>query len=143
MIISLYNTNDSEIVLEKTLSNKVDYNIKMKDRASILTPTIVLKSDVLINSNYAFIPSFNRYYYIENIEVFPNDIYNLTLKCDVLMSFKDDILNSNANIINQTEYNKYYNSNYASEVKKEVDIYNSNITFSDDKSTILCTIGGV
>ena len=143
MIISLYNTNDSEIVLEKTLSNKVDYNIKMKDRASILTPTIVLKSDVLINSNYAFIPSFNRYYYIENIEVFPNDIYNLTLKCDVLMSFKDDILNSNANIINQTEYNKYYNFNYASEVKKEVDIYNSNVTFSDDKSTILCTIGGV
>ena len=144
MIISLYNTNDSNIVIDKALTNKIDYNIKLKDNTSVISPTIILKTETLITSNYAYIPNFDRYYYIENIEVFPNDIYSITLKCDVLMSFKDDIKNSSAYVNQQTTTNKYYNSNYQSEVRKEVDLYKSNVTIPVDvKSTILVTIGGV
>ena len=144
MIISLYNTNDSNIVIDKALTNKIDYNIKLKDNTSVISPTIILKTETLITSNYAYIPNFDRYYYIENIEVFPNDIYSITLKCDVLMSFKDDIKNSSAYVSQQTTTNKYYNSNYQSEVRKEVDLYKSNVTIPVDvKSTILVTIGGV
>lgn len=143
MVISLYTTNSSNMLLEKELTNKIDYDIKFKDRASIINPTIILKSDDYINSNYCFIPSFNRYYYIENVEVFPNDIYNISLQCDVLMSFKDDIKNSYAFISQSTNDNKYYNSDYQSEVKKEVDIFESDITIDEEHTTILCTIGGV
>lgn len=143
MIISLYTTNSSNMLLEKELTNKIDYDIKFKDRASIINPTIILKSDTYINSNYCFIPSFNRYYYIENVEVFPNDIYNISLQCDVLMSFKDDIKNSYAFISQSTNDNKYYNSDYQSEVKKEVDIFESDITIDEEQTLILCSIGGV
>lgn len=143
MLISLYNTNDSNMIINKTLTNKVDYDIKIKDNVSIINPVIILKNETLITSNYAYIPNFNRYYYIDDIEVFPNDVYNLSLKCDVLMSFKNDILNSNAYINQSTNDNKYYDSGFRSEVKKEVDIYYSDFDMSNEEtSIILITVGG-
>ena len=142
MLISLYNTNDSNIVVDKTLTNKIDYDIKIKDTTSVINPTIILKTNTLITSNYAYIPSFNRYYYIEKIEVCPNDVYRIALKCDVLKSFKDDIKNSSAYVAQQTTTNKYYDNGYQSEVKKEVDIFKSDYVLEKETNTILVTIGG-
>lgn len=142
MLISLYNTNDSNIVVDKTLTNKIDYDIKIKDNASVTNPTIILKTNALITSNYAHIPDFNRYYYIEKIEVCPNDVYRIALKCDVLKSFKDDIKNSSAYVTQQTTTNKYYDNGYQSEVKKEVDIFKSDYVLEQGTNTILVTIGG-
>lgn len=142
MLISLYNTNDSNIVVDKTLTNKIDYDIKIKDTTSVINPTIILKTKTLITSNYAYIPDFNRYYYIERIEVCPNDVYRIALKCDVLKSFKDDIKNSSAYVTQQTTTNKYYDNGYQSEVKKEVDIFKSDYVLEKGTNTILVTIGG-
>ena len=142
MLISLYNTNDSNIVIDKTLTNKIDYDIKIKDTTSVINPTIILKTKTLITSNYAYIPDFNRYYYIEKIEVCPNDVYRIALKCDVLNSFKDDIKNSRAYVTQQTTTNKYYDNGYQSEVKKEVDIFKSDYVLEKGTDTILVTIGG-
>ena len=142
MLISLYNTADSNIVVDKTLTNKIDYDIKIKDTTSVINPTIILKTNTLITSNYAYIPDFNRYYYIEKIEVCPNDVYRIALKCDVLKSFKDDIKNSSAYVTQQKTTNKYYDNGYKSEVKKEVDIFKSNYVLEKGTSTILVTIGG-
>ncbi len=142
MLISLYNTNDSNIVVDKTLTNKIDYDIKIKDTTSVINPTIILKTKTLITSNYAYIPDFNRYYYIEKIEVCPNDVYRIALKCDVLKSFKDDIKHSSAYVTQQTTTNKYYDNGYQSEVKKEVDIFKSDYVLEQGTNTILVTIGG-
>lgn len=143
MIAKTYNTNDSTNTINKTLNFISDIDVKFKDEVNIYNPNIVLKYDDLINFNYMYIDKFKRYYFIEDVEVFPNKIYKLTLKCDVLMSFKDDILNSYGNITSQTNYNDYYNFNYSSEVRKETNIYNSNVVLEDVKTTVLCTIGGV
>ena len=143
MIAKTYNTNDSTNTINKTLNFISDIDVKFKEEVNIYNPNIMLKYDDLITFNYMYIDKFKRYYFIEDVEVFPNKIYKLTLKCDVLMSFKDDILNSYGNITSQTNYNDYYNFNYSSEVRKETNIYNSNVVLEDVKSTILCTIGGV
>lgn len=143
MQIKLYNTTDDNIKVNKTLSDEVVYNIKLKAETSIIEPTIILQTENYMTSNYAYIEHFNRYYYIENIVVFPNNIYNISLRCDVLMSYKDDILNSYAYIEQQTNVNKYYNSDYQSEVRKEVDIYKSNVILEEGKENVLVAIGGV
>lgn len=142
MLISLYTTNDSNIVVDKTLTNKIDYDIKIKDTTSLINPTIILKTKTLITSNYAYIPDFNRYYYIEKIEVCPNDVYKIALKCDVLKSFKDDIKNSSAYVTHQKKHNNYYDNGYQSEVRKEVDIFKSDYVLETGTNTILVTIGG-
>ena len=142
MLIKTYETKDSNNTINKILINKLDYDIKFKSDVNINSPSIVLKSDNLIDFNYAYIPNFSKYYFVESVEIFPNNIYNITLKCDVLMSFKEDILESYADIVSQTNYNDYYNFNYSSEVRKESEIYESNIVIPVGKSKILCTIGG-
>lgn len=142
MIVKAYKTESSANTINKIINFVTDIDVKFKDEVNIYNPTIILKYDDLIDFNYMYIEKFKRYYFIESVEVFPNKIYHLTLKCDVLMSFKDDILNSYGNIIRQTNYNDYYDFDYSCEVRKESNIYNSNVTFEDVKTFILCTIGG-
>lgn len=144
MIMKMYNTSDSNNTINKTLANETEFNIKLKGDTSITRPVVVLHSNSIILFNYAYIPEFNRYYFVDKIELFPNDIYNISLKVDVLESFKNDIKNSRGLISKQTNINNYYNDSYESEIKKEVDLYKSNVTFDlNKKSKILVTIGGV
>jgi hypothetical protein len=143
--MKMYDTKSSNNVINKVLENEHEFDIKFKDKTDIVNPVVILHSSTLILSNYTYIPDFHRYYFVDKIELFPNSVYNITLRCDVLESFKDDILASSGFINQQSQnVNKYYNSNYQSEVRKEVDLYKSNVTIPIDvKSTILVTIGGV
>lgn len=143
MLIKLYTTKSSNNTINKVLENEQLINVKFKGNADILNPIIELKRDSYILSNYCYIPDFNRFYFIDNIEIYPNNIYTLSLKVDVLESFKNEILMCNADIIKQENINQYYDSDYKSEVRKEIDIYKSNVTLDNGKSTILTTIGGV
>ena len=144
MIMKMYNTSDSNNTINKTLANETEFNIKLKGDTSITQPVVILHSNNIILFNYAYIPEFNRYYFVDKIELFPNGIYNIALKVDVLESFKNDIKNSYGMISKQTNINNYYNDGYESEIKKEVDLYRSNITFNlDTKEKVLVTIGGV
>lgn len=145
MLMKMYDTKSSNNVINKMLENEHEFDIKFKDKTDIVNPVVILHSATLILSNYAYIPDFHRYYFVDKIELFPNSVYNITLRCDVLESFKDEILASSGFINQQSQnVNKYYNSNYQSEVRKEVDLYKSNVTIPIDvKSTILVTIGGV
>lgn len=145
MLMKMYDTKNSNNVINKVLENEISFDMKFKDKTDIVNPVVILHSGTLILSNYAYIPDFHRYYFVDKIELFPNSIYNITLRCDVLESFKDEILASSGFVNQQTNnVNKYYNFNYQSEVRKEVDLYKSNVTIDTDiKETILVTIGGV
>ena len=101
MKIYLYNTKSSNNTLDKVLENETEFDIKFKAQASRTQPTVVLYSETMIDFNYAHIPDFNRYYFIENVEVTPNKIYVISLRCDVLESFKEDIKKSSGYINQQ------------------------------------------
>lgn len=143
MLMKLYTTKTPNNTIGKVLENETEYNIKFKAQADRTKPVVVLMSETMIDFNYAYIPDFNRYYFVESIEVTPNKIYNISLRCDVLESFKNDILESSGFVNQQTTPNKYYNSDYQTEIKKEVDVIKSTVTLDTTKSTILVTIGGV
>lgn len=145
MLMKMFDTKSSNNVINKVLENEISFDMKFKDKTDIVNPVVILHSDTLILSNYAYIPDFHRYYFVDKIELFPNSVYHITLRCDVLESFKEEILASSGFINQQTNnVNKYYNSNYQSEVRKEVDLYKSNVSIPTDiKTTILVTIGGV
>lgn len=143
MLLKLYNTNSETNRINKVLTEETEFDVRLKDKSSVVNPVLVLKSETYINFNYAYIPKFQRYYFVDDISVFPNKMYLLTLRCDVLTSFKDDILKSYARIVEQTNSNAYYDSNLKSEVRKEVDTYMSNVSFDlTADSMVLVTIGG-
>lgn len=144
MVIKLYKITDTNNTINKTLTNETEYAIKFKGIADIKNPVVLLTSETFLNFNYAYIPDFERFYFINNIEINPNKIYTLNLSVDVLESFKNDILSSKGMITKQTNINNYYNDSYESEIKKQVDIYKSNVTFDlESKDKVLVTIGGI
>lgn len=96
MQIDLYTTNSPKNKISKELSNKTTIDCKLTDNCDIITPKIVLKG--YKGHNYCYIDSFKRYYYITNVNIGIGGRYTLELSVDVLMSYKNDILNSLAYI---------------------------------------------
>ena len=90
MELVLYKTADENSKLEKTLSEEVSLVGALKDGCSITAPSIMLQQNP-IGYNYAYIPAFNRYYYIKNVTVVRKNIFMISLSVDVLMSFKNEI----------------------------------------------------
>ena len=70
---------------------------------------VIPSSDPTINNinifacNYAYIEEFHRYYYITNITSIHNNVWQLTMRVDVLMSYKSDIYNLKALVV-RNEY---------------------------------------
>lgn len=64
--------------------------------------------DYVLAANYAYIPEFNRYYFINDIISIRRNIWQLIMNVDVLMSYKDELLKLDAFIVrNEFDFNKY------------------------------------
>lgn len=96
MHLTVYVNSSDPRKLNKAITQKQSFTaIKLKDDTDIIRPTIDLFGEQLPPGvNYAFITEFNRYYFIESQEILPGKITRLQLSCDVLMSFKTQILKS-------------------------------------------------
>lgn len=136
---------DNENVINKNLSLIHTMNIKLKDTVSITNPILIL-SEVngldYFQCNYCFLSEFNRYYFIRDIELLNNKNYRMQLEVDVLESFKEDILNSYAEISRTIKQGDYMNINDVVDLRKEIDIYENEIALTNEKNIILSTIGG-
>ena len=93
----LYSINDGDNVINKNLVNGVTVPINLKQGFDIINPDIVLNGDYR-GFNYAHIPSLNRFYFINNIEQLNLRLVKLNMTCDVLETYKADILNSSGSI---------------------------------------------
>lgn len=145
MELRLYRTLDNENVINKNLSLIHTMNIKLKDTVSITNPTLILSevNDVdYFQCNYCFLSEFNRYYFIRDVELLNNKNYRIQLEVDVLESFKEDILNSYAEISRTIKQGDYININDVIDLRKEIDIYENEIALTNEKNIILSTIGG-
>ena len=106
MNILLYKTTNANNDLNKTISNKVELVGALREASSVIAPSILIQSNP-IGYNYAYIPEFGRYYYIKNITAFRKGAYIVDLKCDVLMSFKEEILNMSGIVSRLTDGDDY------------------------------------
>lgn len=62
----------------------------------------------VLTANYAYIPEFNRYYFVTDITAIGRNLWMISMSVDVLMSYYGDILNLNAFIArNQNDYDSY------------------------------------
>lgn len=106
MNILLYKTTNANNDLNKTISDKVELVGALREASSVIAPSILIQSNP-IGYNYAYIPEFGRYYYIKNITAFRKGAYIVDLKCDVLMSFKEEILNMSGIVSRLTDGDEY------------------------------------
>lgn len=87
-----YNVSDPRCI-NKTLIEGSTFEGQARDQISIMNPVVLFDTEDIIKYNYAYIPEFERYYSIDNIVAYRNNLYEVTMTVDVLMSFRRDILN--------------------------------------------------
>lgn len=146
MKLFLYKTLSPNNSINKLLEAGLEVEVKLKDNTSISTPSILLylENTQINNYNFCYIPTFKRYYFIDNISIQRQNLFVLDLKVDVLESYKEDILKSKAYITQSTSINPYFNEDYDVLIKKECDVYKSSKSNALTNNTIiLVTVGGL
>lgn len=144
MQLFLYTINDTENTVNKTLPVPYELDIKLKRETDLTNPSILLSNVVGVNYldfNYCYIPYLGRYYFIQSIDSVNAKMWRLSCECDVLMTYKADILASNARLRRNIKNGDYLNTSIDSSIIKTVSLYNSNVTIGDEKSLILTTVG--
>lgn len=78
----------------------------LKESTSIIDPVIKIECDLstVTNCNYLSIPTFGRFYFVNNITSINNGIVEFSCHCDVLSSFASAI-KANKAIIRRQEFN--------------------------------------
>lgn len=109
MTIKLYKTASEKNRLNKSLTNEIVLTGFLREQCSVTNPIIKIEQSTnLALYNYAYIQEFNRYYYISDIKTVRNNLWELSLNIDVLMTYKNDILNTTG-LINHADLNQYLN----------------------------------
>lgn len=115
MEIKLYTVTDDPRKLVKTLPTaSPGYDPRsgaVRGAIDILRPEVLVEGGVVL-ANYAYIPDFGRYYFIEEREAVRTGLQRLSLRVDVLMSWANEIKNCPAVFErSQTLVNAYVKDN--------------------------------
>lgn len=108
MQVTVYNNSSSNNTVTKTLTQIKSVTAEFYEESTIIDPVILLDYDAaLFASNYVYIPMFNRYYFIKNVDIYNGRQLRLQCHVDVLMSFN---IRSLTGVIarNEKMYNLYY-----------------------------------
>lgn len=96
-----YNTSDSRTI-NKNLITGESFEGQARDEVDVMNPIIRFDSAETLKYNYAYIPDLQRYYSVVNRTIFREGLWDITFAVDVLMSFRNDILNTVAVVDKQS-----------------------------------------
>ena len=90
VILFMKCTSEEDVMGKTWEQNTLKLEGKMVYNQNILTPEFTIKGDISAY-NYAYIPLFNRYYYIKSIVALSADAMGVKFQVDALQSFKAQI----------------------------------------------------
>lgn len=146
MILKLYQVTDGDNVMNKTLSDTpLTLTIRLKRDTDIINPMLILSAIDGVdynNYNYARIEELNRFYFIDNATNLNNKRWQLNLSCDVIETYKDEILLSHAKFKRSIRAGDYINTaDFDTSIIESIEVYKSDIILDGIESVILTTIG--
>lgn len=110
MDIKLYHCSSDPRVVTKDISDMVSYNsATARDAFDVMGGSIIIATaSDLSDYNYAYITDVGRYYYITDITVLRDGVWQLTLAVDVLMTYDTAIRALHGTVDRQTNVNNGY-----------------------------------
>lgn len=143
MILTLYKTESAPNVIGKELTDSLTITINLKASTNVIDPEILLSTRPgtdYLEYNYAHIDSLNRYYHIDNIESVNGSMFKLTLRCDVLETYKDSVLSSNCRYKRKVESGDYFVEGLNESDKAVITTHLSDVTIQDNVHTNVLTV---
>lgn len=90
--ISLFKTASENNRVVKELTDEKQLSGELRNQTSVLNPKIRIESaENIAGYNYCYIPEFGRYYYIVDITSVRTRVWEVSMRCDVLMSYSVQI----------------------------------------------------
>lgn len=121
-----------------------DYNGVLNADFNVLRPVVRFRTKVPVAFNYAFIPSLNRWYFVDGITQ-EGDICKVSFSVDVLFTYKDEIRKLNALLVKGSDTDKFVSSRDTAYNTKTVNKFlwfpNSGI-LSDEGTITMTTLKG-
>lgn len=141
MDITFYVNNDERIRLVKSLKDGVILNGSLRDSSSIMKPVIMVERDVT-GYNYCYIEEFGRYYYVNDVTIYRRNMFIVSLECDVLMSWSDEIKELSGVVSRLTSGSQYASRDVVTDVRTEHRVIEfSDSPFTENGSYILVAKG--
>lgn len=103
-VVFYYNISDDRTISKNIVLGET-FQGALREGCSIMSPHIIFEKQTVLRYNYAYIPDFERYYTIVNRESYRANLWDVTFNVDVLMSFRNDIMNLNVIVDKQTSLN--------------------------------------
>ena len=144
MQVTFYSTNDGENVINKTLVKGVTITIHLKRETDILNPVLTL-TNIGVDYrqyNYCHIDFLNRYYFIRTVRQLNSILFHVELSCDVLETYKDKILGSNARFKRKIKAGDYYKAKLDESNLQSIVTYKSAVVVDlKNRNYILSSLG--
>ena len=90
--LKIYINQSNQDIINKKIDLVTELNCTFKDDIDILNPVLLIKN--YTGGNYCFIADFERYYYIDDVELLKGGVYQLHCSVDILKSYVDELENA-------------------------------------------------
>lgn len=88
--------------INKNLIEGETFSGQPRGELGVMNPVITFDKEEVLRYNYAYIPALERYYSIENRVATREGLWDVSFSVDVLMSFRNDIINFNVVVDKQS-----------------------------------------
>lgn len=93
--ITTFQCSDDIRVINKTLTNNIDYECEILDSMNVINPRLRLYcSSNTLSANYCYIPFLDRYYRITDYSVESAETIIINTEIDVLYTYRNTLLSS-------------------------------------------------
>lgn len=138
MKLKFFHTDDSSNTINKTLAKISEKDVTLKASTDILAPRMVfIASDFTDNINY--MKMLDKYYFVDLEFIRNNSLVIVNGSIDVLETYKDNILNSQADIIKKSKPSNVKQTDVSQETITK--IFKSDVAIPDGSSIIMQTAG--
>ena len=145
MQLVLYKNLSANNEINKVLTDGTVFNINLKQETDIINPELVLVKLTGIDYNdynYAEIVELKRFYFIDSIYSVNASLYKLECSTDVLETYKDDILLSEARYKRNIKNGDFLNTSVDHSFIETVERHELGGSMSEGKTMLLTTVGG-
>ena len=136
--LELYKVLNQPNELTKALNNAVIVEGSFRSEIDSMDVIVEIESNTY-EFNYIHIPSLNKYYFLQNLVHVNAKIIRMQLHCDVLMTYKADILASYGLVTQGGTINPYYSS-IDSDSRQTIRRTNFPYKFNNSGNYVLVTI---
>lgn len=138
MKLEFFHTDDSSNTINKTLTKISEKDVTLKASTDILAPRMVfLAKDFTTKINY--MKMLDKYYFVDLQFIRNNSLVIVNSSIDVLETYKDIILNSQADIIKKSKPSNVKQTDVSQETITK--IFKSDVTIPNGSSIIMQTAG--